>query len=209
MKVEIEEKDIHIDARWFSPERDVSRSKGLHLSNVLDFIEYNEGKDRGGEMTPQGHAFAAAGFMWERVLAHLTERSPEELWEWIYGRVLAEPLNPKIIRPGEQELDGIWMTPDGFHCDDYCLEEWKYTFKSARFPITDKRFRRWVSFQIPAYLKVLNLDTCRLRVFFARGNHDGGPPVWRQYLLRYTRQEIDETWDCITANAAAMRKGGY
>jgi len=186
----------------------VSRAKGLHLSQVIDFIENPEGPARDGDLSDDGHAYACGGFLWERVLVRLTESRPEELWEWLFTGALAEIRNPDVIRPGEMCIDGIWMTPDGFNLVDDCLEEYKYTSKSANTAITDKKFRRWTSYQIPGYLKGLNLTTCRLRVYFSRGDYTNGIPQWREYLLTYTQQEIDDTWENIVNNAGTIRKLG-
>ena len=199
---------------------------------------------RTGPMNDIGNAYAAAGFMWERALANIIERNPTELWEWLYGRVLSEPDNPKVVRPGEQCMDAgkcpicdgrgyvqgrhdelgtackpcggtgrilLYMTPDGYHIDDMIMEEWKWTTKSCnpeKNPITGPKFRRWISFQIPSYLKALNLDTCRLRVFYARGDYTTGAPQWREYLIKYTQLELDETWDCVANHAQLMYQEG-
>lgn len=239
--MEATSKQIQLDSKWFSPERDVSRTKGLHLSSILDYIEHQEGlraiRDN-NELSPVGHSYATGGFAWERLLGNLVERSPVELWEWMFGRVLAEPSNPKIIRPGEQCLDGgecptckgeghisgsvcvycagtgrilIYLTPDGLNLEDLdgdglsFLEEWKWTTKSSNGHITGQKFKRWVSYQIPAYLKALRLRTCRLRVYHARGDYSGaGVPVWMEHILKYNQTEIDETWNCISNNARVM-----
>ncbi len=241
--MQVTEKRINIESNWFSAERDVQRTKGLHLSSIIDFIEAQEGvkrdRDPNGGMSAVGNAFAAGGFLWERVLTNLIERSPYELWDWMFGRALAEISNPKVIRPGEQCLDGgpcpkcdgkgycgagkgggvckscagtgrilIYMTPDGLNLEDHFLEEWKDTSKSARNPITDKKFRRWVSFQVPAYLKAMRVLVCRLRVRFNHGDYTDNAPVWKEFILTFSQQEIDETWDCICLNARIMVEQG-
>lgn len=210
--MQVTEERIHIDSRWFSPERDIVRSKGLHLSNVIDFIEFKEGKQAarpiGGKLSDAGNAYASQGFLWETVLEQLIERSPTELWEWMFGRALSEPDNPLVVRPGEICLDGIYMTPDGYNIETEQLEEWKWTTKSSNWPITHEKFRRWICFQIPSYLKALNLLVCRLRVCYARGDYKSGEPIWMEYILTYSQQEIDETWDMIRVNAEVMRREG-
>ena len=207
--MQVTEQRIQIDASWFSIDRDVERSKGLHLGHVIDFIEHQERMaDKPKVRGAGGQNYMAAGFMWERVLNHLVNDDKKELWEWLFGRVLSEPDNPKIIRPGELCLDGIYLTPDAVHLDDHVLEEHKYTTKKPA-PLTDPKFRRWSSWQIPSYLKALKLHTCRLRVFFARGDYEGDPtPVWMEYLITYSQQEIDETWEAVIQNAATMRTLG-
>jgi len=156
------------------------------------------------------------------------------LWDWLFGRAIAEPENPNVIRPGEQCLDGgscpicdgkghkhgivcevckgigrilIYLTPDGLNIDEECLEEWKQTSKSSRdveIEITGKKFRRWVYLQIPAYLKALNLTKCRLRVYHSRGDYTNNEPHWYEHFIEFTQQEIDEVWEQIQNNAQAL-----
>ncbi len=240
--MQVTEKRVNIESNWFSLEKDVKRTKGLHLSSIIDYIE---GRERDAEMSETGNAYAAGGFLWERVLTNLIERSRWELWDWMFSAALAEIPNPRVVRPGEQCLDGgecpkcsgkgycgagksggictscagtgrilIYMTPDGINLDDLddhgksLLEEWKDTSKSVA-PITDKKFSRWVSYQIPAYLKAMRLSTCRLRVRFNHGNYkDERSPIWMEYVLSFSQQEIDETWDCIANNARSMIEQG-
>ena len=207
--MQITEKRIHIDSNWFSAEREVKRSKGLHLSHVIDFIESQEGQKRGGVLTPDGHAYAGCGFLWEHVLQRLVEYSPTELFEWMFTGVLNDIPNPKIVRPGEVCLDGINMTPDGIYVGDapeLYLEEWKYTTKSSKHGLA--KSRRWIDYQIPSYLKALDLLKCRLRVLYARGDYTTGVPEFWEFLIEYTQQEIDEIWDVILRNAAYMRSHG-
>lgn len=241
----ISEKRINLESNWFSAERDVTRSKGLHLSHVIDYIEYLEGKRelRGQEgLSDAGHAYSIGGFAWEHVISNLIERNPVELWEWLFTRALNTPDNPLVVRPGEQSMDGglcpvcqgkgstythltapvvvcgpchgtgkviIFMTPDGYHIEDMILEEYKYTSKGWREGcITDKKFSRWVEYQIPCYLKALNLNTCRLRVYFVRGDYKEPVPRWYEYTITFSNQELDETWDLIAQHARLMYKEG-
>lgn len=248
--MEITEEVVQIESNWFSSERDVTRTDGIHLSHVIDYIEYTR-KQRdsfGGKISQIGNNYAVAGFSWERVLSNIAESNPIELWDWMFGRALTEPVNPLIIRPGEQCLDAgecprcngtgytpnengeafihpdgakpdclgcggcgrvlVYMTPDGYHIDDLVLEEWKHTSKSARSPIDGPKFSRWLNFQIPVYLKALGLDTCRLCVYFSRGDYTTGQPIFKKFTLTYTHQEIDEVWEMIAREACEMVRLG-
>ena len=223
--MQIEEKRVIIDCTWFSAEREVTRNKGLHLSHVIDFIETAGAPKEKDQRNDSLHNYAAGGFLWERVLDKTIHLPPEELFEWMFTQALFEVDNPKVVRPGElsipicdcpncEGVEGLdcprcngtgvvkmYMTPDGYNIEDECLEEWKYTNKSARNPITSPKFSRWLQYQIPAYLKALDLTQCRLRVYFARGDYTTGEPMWMEFLLTYTRQEIDEAWEMIRNNA--------
>lgn len=205
---QIESKRIVIDSTWFSAEREISRSKGLHLSHIINFIEDGGVVGKRDQRSDSLNNYAAGGFVWERVLDKLIHYTPEELFEMLFTQAFFEVHNPKVVRPGEICLDGIYMTPDGYHIEDECLEEWKYTNKSLNNPITGPKFARWIQYQIPAYLKALNLTTCRLRVYYARGNYTTGEPTFMEYMITYTQQEIDETWDMIKMNAEYMIANG-
>ena len=182
-------------------------------------------------MSEAGHAFATGGFLWERVLDRLTNSSKEELFEWLFTAALVEIANPVVVRPGEQVIDcgecsvcegykiaclacagtgrlRIYMTPDGLHIEDEVLEEWKHTTKSCKYGINQAKFDRWTKWQIPAYLKSLGLTKCRLRVYFVRGDYTNNEPQWWEFLLEYTQQEIDETWDSIVQHAVIMVRDG-
>lgn len=242
--MQVTETIVQIESNWFSAERDVKRTKGLHLSGVIDYIEFLQNKRAayGEALSQAGNNYAAGGFAWERVLFNVIERSPMELFEWMFGRALAEPTNPLVIRPGEQCMDCgpcpkcngvgfvneptgalivkpdspkcsacedtgrvlVFMTPDGYHIDDMILEEWKYTTKSAKSDIRGPKFKRWLSYQIPSYLKSLDLTACRLRVYFARGDYADVVPMWKEFLLEYSQTEIDEIWDMIMRHAILM-----
>lgn len=204
--MEITEQRITIDSKWFSAEREVQRSKGLHLSHIINHIEdQKKAKDRNftGELVQN---YMSMGFLWERALEHLIENDPYELWEWLFTGVLNDVNNPRVIRPGEQCLDGIYMTPDGYDIESVCLEEYKFTTKSLKNDIRGPKFERWLKYQIPCYLKALRLKHCRLRVLFGRGDYTNGAPIWMEYWLEYSHQEIDDIWEEILRNADYMRE---
>lgn len=225
--MKITKKELEVDARWFSPERDVARSNGIHLSHVLNYIEQRPSID--SELTQTGHRFASLGFLWERILEHLIHDNPRELWDWLFTAALNEVEDINVMRPGEQWLDAgecppcggtgcsacndtghviVYMTPDGVHIDDGCLEEWKYTTKSSKDGVEHPKFDRWTKWQIPCYLKALGLNECRLRVFFARGDYSTGQPIPMEFMLTYEDHELDEIWDMVALNALAMIRNG-
>ena len=88
------------------------------------------------------------------------------------------------------------------------LEEWKYTSKSAKGGIQQGKFNRWTHLQIPCYLKALNLFLCRLRVYFTRGDYSDNVPQWWEFILEYSKQEIDETWNLVSNAACEMIREG-
>ena len=238
--MQVTEEIIELNANFFSAEREVKRTKGIHLSHVIDYIE---GKQRQVELSKAGNNFAVGGYLWERALDKIIHLTPSELWEYVFTQTLFEIDKPDVFRPGEQCMDAgecpacagkgvyvdpvrvcgtcggcgrirIYLTPDGISISDIdkhgksFLEEWKATSKSSKNEITGPKFSRWIQWQIPAYLKALNLQTCRLRIYHSRGAYTTNEPIWRQVILTYSQQELDETWDVIAKHALIMCREG-
>lgn len=185
----------------------------------MDYIEQQEGrgylKPTDNPMTNDlgeiGHAFAVAGFLWEDVVTRLIDGQYGQtaMWEWLFTASMNQIEDPDIIRPGEQHVDGIYLTPDGFRMSDGKLLEYKYTTKSSNTPITSsEKFGRWTEMQIPAYLSVLGLTECELNVYHAKGDYRSYEPVWMRHSLEYGQEELDEIWAWIVQNARAMEKEG-
>src|SRR3990167_971716 len=242
--LQITEKRIELDSSWFSAEREITRTEGLHLSHVIDYIEECEGKvlNRGEDKTNL-HRYSVAGFLWERSLDKLIHLNKWDLWDYVFTQALFEIDNPKVFRPGEQKVDCgecpvcaggkrletaddlcpacrncgilyIYATPDGISIPEnaeepLCLEEWKYTSKSSKTGIEHPKFGRWLQFQIPFYLKILGLNTCRLRVYFSRGDYTSGLPEWREFTITYSDMELTEISDMIINNARSLVKQLY
>lgn len=184
---------LEIVSTDWSPEKDIERSEGVHLSHVLTYIEEQLGKKY--ENNSGGQNYMAMGFVWERLLEV----------------ALNEPENPNIIRPGEQCLNGIYLTPDGYNIADGCLEEWKCTWKSChpeRSPIDGPKFQRWF-WQQMGYCKALGLTKSRLRVFYINGDYGANRrPMPFQYDISFTQSEIDDNWDMVLAHAEIMHGEG-
>lgn len=127
-------------------------------------------------------------------------------WAWedaIRGALLAAGAGPlhsdRFVSPGECALDGIYGTPDWFDLTDYCIEEFKATWRSSRRPL-DPDFWHWLV-QIKAYCKLTACTWARLRVFFVNGNYrDSGPQI-KHFRLEWSRLEIDENWAMLRQHA--------
>lgn len=178
------------------------RTPGLHVSAVIRDIANRITKKgerpawdtQTDEERLKGSTYQALGFAWERVL----ERALSEQYEQEHDF---------LVRPGEQYLDGIYLSPDPFDLRDGVLEEWKCTWKSSnKFADIEKFFWEW-TVQIKSYLKALGLTQCRLRVYFVNGDYkDSGPQV-KCAMLTFTQREIDENWRMITNHAKGMADG--
>lgn len=198
-------KDVEFDFVGYLSERfgHPSRSEGLHVSTIYgDLDRVLNAKRYAGDFSEEDlGAFGSIGFLWERILedtldALTCEHEPGRYW-----------------RPGEQEFDGLLLTPDyadlDFHGDGTCqmgLEEWKVTWKSVNaFADYEKNFWRW-GVQQKAYCRVLGTRFARLRVLFLVGDWKGSiVPQVKVREFTFTDRELDENWQMLTGHA--KRKG--
>jgi hypothetical protein len=158
-----------------------TRSPGLHLSAIIsDLMMDLDPKKYGGEMD------------WNRVESGVT-----------FERLLEKALmarNPSLIRPGEYERDGIACSPDGYSRADHTIEEYKFTWKSSKYPITDDRFWSWLV-QIKGYCYVIGTTHARLRVLFVNGNYSSFTPVLKSWALEFTPEELSDNWAMLLNHA--------
>lgn len=176
------------------------RSEGVHLSQIIRWVrEKSEGPIR---ETGNDH-FITMGFMLEVIL----ERGFK-----LFGNMMRKDRD-RIVRPGEYELDGIYMNPDGVDNRDGTLEEYKATYKSlGRLTGTNpdkgdcagdvlcwvKRFHWWWLVQIMAYCWVVGTERARLIVWFANGDYSHKPPLGGPQIvvveLEFTLEELQGNW---------------
>jgi hypothetical protein len=190
---------IEVDSHLYSDDNQ-QRSPGLHLSQVLDRIEsvmIGE-KNRSGLGIDVLQACRLFGFGWEGMITrYLNER--------------LHRFEQTVIRPGEVELDGIAMTPDGVIADysgnpeEFALEEWKATWRSPGKGVdVDQKFARWW-WQIKAYCHALQLRRANLRVFFICGRYDARPfvplPFIEFWEVEFSELELEENWAMVLNTA--------
>lgn len=179
------------------------RSSGVHMSAILhDIDRVLNAKRYSSDITPaELDHFAAIGFLWERIL----ERTLADL------TIEHEP--GRYFRPDEQQMDGIYLTPDyadlDFFGDGTCtmgLEEWKVTWKSTNaLDNLESNFWRWVV-QAKSYCRALGCLHVRFRVLAIVGNwKDKIVPVCRVFEITFTEQELEENWSMLLNHG--KRKG--
>ena len=158
-----------------------TRSPGLHLSAIIsDLMMDLDPKKYGGEMD------------WNRVESGVT-----------FERLLEKALisrNPLLIRPGEFSKDGIACSPDGLNRLDGSIVEYKFTWKSSRYPITDDRFWAWLV-QIKGYCYVLGTTRATLYVLFVNGNYTNFSPILKPWALEFTPEELSDNWAMLVNHA--------
>ena len=155
-----------------------TRSKGLHLSDILESMELDLGVKRDGKWDK--NALFTLGFLWERVLKYVFLKK-----HYASGG---------IILVGELECDGIYLTPDGMDVENWIHHENKFTFKSMRND-PHEYYRYW--WQIKAGCYVLETLKARLNVLFIMGDYRGSGPAFKCWEAEFTQRELDENWQSI------------
>lgn len=173
------------------------RSEGpgiLHLSTITADILIGMDPERYGEK--EGGAKWMnfwAGLLFERVL--------EMAW---VDKEMEE--RPELIRPGEVTLGGITGTPDAYDTKMFRPEEYKFTKKSCRQPITDDKFRHYW-WQLKAYAKMVGAHSGALYICHVNGNYsydDKDPEsgyIIKPWYDEWTDLELDENWAMLTRHA--------
>ena len=175
-------------------EGDTTRSPGLHVSQIIKDIMvtvYPERFNRDESNIPW--ALMELGFVWEEVLSQA-----------LVSRFRSDR-ESVIFQPGEIELDmygtPCYMTPDGYHVKDDCIEEYKFTKASARREIDDPFFTHYIM-QTMAYCLGMGCLMSRFRVLFVNGNYrDKRDPLVRVWNVHFTSRELKENWMALSNHA--------
>ena len=170
----------------------VPRTGGLHLSDVLNYMEITMGTDRGDDDVDYTQ-YRNLGFAWEYYLDAV--------------------LQDLVERPTEITEDGIIMTPDAIDMEGWVVEEWKATFKSIRPVLSswpphseididafEYNYWRWFV-QVKSYCRVMDTTRCRFRVLWINGTYAGSGPIQRVIEIDFTSRELEENWAMVTNNA--------
>jgi hypothetical protein len=193
-----------ISGEFLKPQR---RSSGLHLGEVLRDLENSVGKNKNkrphrsmlskGDQDV-GFRYMEVGFIWEVLVEHV----------WKERRMLKDA--GKLIRQGEIERDGIYMTPDALTVDDWVLQEYKATWRSSRRadPI-EGIFDEFVTWgrQIKAYCAALGTEKASLMVLFVNGNWAPPVPQTRRFDIQFSQRELESNWQMLLQHRDRMAIG--
>ena len=166
------------------------RATGLHVSDIIRHIENTITKPgkrpnistlTEEERRRMGR-YVEVGWMWEDVIRSAMVRT-------YYAGVT------RFEDPGELESDGIYGNPDWFDTEDWCVEEFKATYRSSRRPISSD-FWSWFV-QIKAYCHMTGTRHARLRVFFVNGDYRASGPQFKLWQLTFEHKEIESNWAMI------------
>ncbi|RPI88727.1 MAG: hypothetical protein EHM41_00190 [Chloroflexi bacterium] len=179
----------------------VPRSGGIHLTDIIKFIEEENNKAFKDDGTWDSEMTMEAGFIWERAL------------EMAYADRMA-------IRPDEIICDGIVCSPDGIGIDKdiynpeteelliqgtgkLTVEEYKFTWKSTvkkegqlliEVPPTDNW--RYMT-QVKSYCYAVGTDVVIMRIFHVNGDYRTRRPIPRFCRIWFTKEEIESNWAMI------------
>jgi len=155
------------------------RPPGLHVSDIYSDI------DRTLNGTPEHWENAAEpGFIWEDVFS--------KAWS---DKAVKRGL---IFRPEPEQVDGVWVSPDGVNIEEPALEELKFTWRSSSRSPEDNW--KWMT-QIKAYLYCLGLTGVHLRVFYINGDYKDRRPKYQPYRLTFEADELLENWAMLINHA--------
>jgi len=157
-----------------------TRSSGVHLSGIIRYCLDLDKSDRDPDFMP---LCMALGLAWEA---------------WAVG------LFPNVVwQPGEEELDGVFGTPDGLSVlevhdqKEVIVEEWKATYKStARYGANIIGQTIWM-WQLAGLCKLTGLRFARLHVLWINGDYRPPQPKYVTYLIEFTEAELNKFWEMV------------
>ncbi len=193
---------------------EIGRSKGTHLSQVIKYIRIKLGELR----LTDNNAFAMFGF----------------IFELLVEKALAAYLSfnqEDMIEPGEQECDGIFMTPDRFNPflgKQGTVFEYKATWKSIGGSKTkpsifidgvrengldtdvfQERFWYWLM-QLMEYCRALGTRRGTIVALFLNGDYTFrepyGGPQFLCIVFEFTEAEIEANHSMVVREAREMER---
>lgn len=191
--------DVNRAASSGVPERPFFRSKGVHLSDILQRINRESGRLK------EKIVFGRNTF------DPIDDDLPMCMALGMSWETMVMQLNPWMTRTGELHKDGIAMSPDAveLNCRRHLLsphkivpvvlDEIKLTWKSSSRGL-EEHFNYLQ--QSKAYCYALGTVYCRLHVTHVCGNYkfgesDAGGPHYMQHHIEYTPWELQTNWNEI------------
>lgn len=184
------------------PPSRVPRSNGVHVSGIIRAIATEQGilrpewaddlalTDARTITDPVAILRMCIGLAWE---------------EWYINQVLT-PLMGVLDHPGENEVDGVYMTHDGESVSailsdkdrpHLTIHEVKATYKSTRTVGDLTSQWMWIT-QVMAYCKARRTRFAMVHVLFLCGDYKYPiRPIMRVWQIEFTQEEIDRNWDLL------------
>lgn len=196
----------------------VPREPGLHASEVVDALVRAAGFAPAESSGWETKAIWEVGFCWEHVIQ--TAWKERRAFENRQRAILSQP---RLELPINRKGDVLHLTPDAWDYIGKVEESYKSSTKSMRAFEEEPLSNFWGWFvQSKVYQFALNLPyrakhgklpaimTSRFFVLWIRGDYRHPTARQRVYTVQFTREEVEETWRMVRAQARRMireRKG--
>lgn len=170
---------------------ELNRSPGTHLTDITGMLY---------QMIHEGSTARRAKMVHSRRketpisdAKTLTKFEVGFLWEDVMSLALKSRLP---ARPGEIELDGVILSPDGvdLECDPIRVVEYKATWYSSNKRVED--IVRWM-YQIKSYCYALEIPRCRFDILHICGNYFPPEPMHRIVEIDFSWRELMENWNMV------------
>jgi hypothetical protein len=212
-EVEFSWSDLDAWQQQIVPEHVHVRTPGVHLSGVIKAVlPPKKWQDLNDDDMPIN---VCMGVMWEQFVVGLPD------------------MQDMIWQPGEVELDGVYMSPDGVMTveerkqistyrpgvdppeafasrwreqveDVIELQEFKCTWKSEYTHGKDiLQATAWM-WQLAGYCKAMGLTQARLHVLWVNGGYRPPRPKYVRYRIGFTEAELKTFWRNVVVRNKAM-----
>ena len=163
------------------------RAEGLHLGTVIKSLMDSSGIGYKGNGFSDMQLTAEIGLLWEDMLSKIMR-------------------NKYAARPGQIQVDGIWVSPDGIGGDPkgevhMVLEEYKATWQSTRRSPVDNFY---YMAQVKSYCRAIETTVAIMRIFYIMGDYKGSGPIYRVARIKFTQYELDKNWEMILKHKEKM-----
>lgn len=210
--VRVTKVDFDVQFIRMSVERDLKRSPCIHLSTILRDRKQTLGiaKKFAPQSPAQQHLTFQSGFLWERLVHEYCDSDEGKAADWDafvtrhLDQITQDAVDQKpdyIVRPGEQMLDGIAMTPDAVNYRLGAIEEWKATaIRPNNLDIENKK-PEWL-WSTMGYCKAMNLQRGIIRVW----HYGQYPQAVSQFVYDWEQDEIDRNWGQVLEHWEYMQR---
>ncbi len=186
------------------PAQPLSRAPGIHQSGILQVIAHKI-----GVLKPQERDEEEYPLIWGIGCA---------IEEWLFS------FYPNFDwQPGEVTKDEISGNADGLSLDvEYefdsvpwepiqpMIEETKATYKATATGeefVKDSKWWMW-RMQAGCYCHLYGAEVVRWHVVHLRGDYKTFGPVYKQYVLRYSKKEVGQIWSMMVSHKHLARPEG-
>lgn len=194
-----------IEAVLMMPDSGVPRSEGIHVSSVIRAIAAESGILAKEYVESLDLVDASQQDWWNNL--NMKSRlviSIGMAWDQFY----LPSLGNVVAHPGEMQLDGVYLTPDGesvsfVHTSTWkgqtvCIHEAKATYKSTKTVGDLSTQWLWLA-QTKAYCKAAGTRFAYIHVLFLCGGYTYPiQPQLKVWLVEYSQEEIEDNWEMIT-----------